>query len=167
MRKATQRLGEMTAGERCLGLAYALLGAMGGILTVATISRLTDGSAELSGWYELWAGISGGIGTSFALYLAGDLIGHAGWSGHRRAIYGGIWVTIVAALICGSLALPILGTMFAPLALLALLASKPSLVLLLAAGLAAVHILVGVWRRERDSIFLYQQFDADNAQARR
>lgn len=157
MRRTAQRLGSMSAGERCLGLAYAVLGALGGILTVVAISRLSDGALGLNGWYELWAGISGGIGFAFSLYLAGDLFGNAGWAGHRRAIYGGLWITIVAALICGSLALPGYGTMFAPLVLAGLFASSPTLVLLLMAVLAAAHILVGVWRRERDSIFIIGQ----------
>jgi hypothetical protein len=141
----------MTDGERCMALAYLVVSLFGCGMAFVTVTQMSDGDIlERSlTLYERWVVLSGGIGGGVGLFLAGEKMGQQGARGHLRAIPAVIWVSFVGALIAGTLALPLYGTMFGPFTLGVTLAGAPVLAALWFANLFGAHVLIAAWRAER------------------
>ena len=136
-------------------MAYGLMAAFGAIFAFLTVVRLRGGVLIDQGFsgYDLWIVLCGALGSAAALRMSGDKMGQTGGKGVVSAIYGGNWISFVGALIAGTLALPLYGTMFGPFVLGVTLYGAPLLAGLWAANLIAVHMLLISWNRERNSIF--------------
>lgn len=155
MRQRLRNRYRLSDGKRAQALAYFLVAVVGLGMGYLNVVRLADGRPLIEGfsWYERWIVLCAGLGAVTALFLSGDRMGQGGpWSA-ARALAGAIWVSIVGAIIAGTLALPLYGTMFAPFSLVITLATSPVIALIWAAHLLGIHILLGIFQRERDSIF--------------
>lgn len=143
-----------TEGERARALAFALVGISSGALGYLAVLHLDQAALfnELS-WYQTWIVAASALGGMIALFLSGDRMGQSGGQGALRAIAGGIWVTFIGALIGGTLALPLYGTMFGPFIATVTLLGAPVLMGLWFFNLAGIHVLLAIYQRERDTIF--------------
>ncbi|WP_377513006.1 hypothetical protein [Octadecabacter sp. R77987] len=155
MRKLWRNRQIPTQGERARALAYIAVALFGAGFAFVTVTRMNGERVLGTGltWYDLWIVISGGIGAAAALFLARDKIGQPGLRGVYRAAFGTVWISFVGALIAGTLALPLYGTMFGPFTLGVTLTSAPMLAMLWFANLLSVHVLMLRWHIERESIF--------------
>ena len=154
MRNLRRTLRDYSEGERARALAFLLVGISSAALGYLAVLHL-DGAAlfdRLTG-YQKWIVGASSLGGMMALFLSGDRMGQSGAIGVLRAVAGGIWVTFIGALIGGTLALPLYGTMFGPFTVVVTLMGAPILALLWVFNLIGVHILMGIYQRERDSIF--------------
>ena len=146
-------------GDRARALAYFLVGvcsAFLGFLSVLQLNRasLFDGFSL----YEWWIVVASGLGGMVALFLSGDRLGQPGFQGLGRAVAGGIWVTFIGALIGGTLSLPLYGTMFGPFIVTVTLIGAPVLCGIWVFNLFSAHVLLGIYQRERDTIFAPEIF---------
>ncbi len=144
----------LTEGERARMLAFVLVGACSaglGYLAVLHLDRAVffDGF----GLYQTWIVVASGIGGMIELFLSGDRMGQPGPAGSARAVAGAIWVTFIGALIGGTLGLPFYGTMFGPFIVVVTLMGAPMLAMLWAFNLFGIHVLMGIYQSERDTIF--------------
>lgn len=142
-------------GERSLAIAYFGIAFFGAVVAFNVVNRL-GGSNEIIrplGGYDLWIIFAGAVGAYGGLYLGRVWLGHAGLKGWGRAIVAIPVISFIAALICGTLALPGHGTMFGPLALLTTMIANPMLAFLWSSMILAAHYRFAEWRIERDTIF--------------
>ena len=155
MRHSMRQLRKPTEGERARALAFMLAGVCSAALGFLAVLHL-DRSVMFNGmsWYQSWIVVAAGIGGVVALFLSGDRMGQSGPWGVARGFAGAIWVTFIGALIGGTLGLPFYGTMFGPFIVCVTLLGAPLLALLWAFNLFGIHMLLGVYQRERDSIFI-------------
>lgn len=154
MRQPLRRFRKLTEGELARALAFFLVGACSAGLGYLAVLHL-DREALFTGlsWYQTWIVVASGLGGVIALFLAGDRLGQSGTTGAMRGAAGAIWVTFIGALIGGTLSLPFYGTMFGPFIVTVTLLGAPLLAMLWAFNLFGVHMLLGIYQRERDSIF--------------
>ncbi len=154
MRQPLRKFRKPTEGERARALAFSLVGASSAGLGFLAVLHL-DRSALFDEFsvYQLWIVAASGLGGMIALFLSGDRLGQSGSRGALRGVAGAIWVTFIGALIGGTLSLPLYGTMFGPFIVVVTLAGAPLLAMLWAFNLFGVHVLLGQYQRERDSIF--------------
>jgi len=144
----------LTCGQIARVLAYVLVAFSSGALGLLAVFHLEKGTVlGTLGWYQIWVMLAAAIGGVLALFLAKERIGQSGVSGWVRGAAGGIWVTTIGALIGGTLALPLYGTMFGPFIVLVTLIGTPILLAIWVCHLAALHMLMRTYQRERDSIF--------------
>lgn len=151
---ALRPLNKVTDGERARALAFFLCGICSSALGFLAVLHL-DKTLMFSSmsWYQIWIVLAAGIGGVVALFLSGDRLGQSGKSGVLRGIGGAIWVTFIGSLIGGTLGLPVFGTMFGPFIVVVTLLGAPLLALLWVFNLFGIHMLLGIYQRERDSIF--------------
>jgi len=144
-----------TEGQRARLIAFFLVALFGMIMGYLAVLRFNDGTALAGGlnWYETWIVVAAGLGGVSALWLAGDRVGQHGPRTTPRVLAGLIWVSLVGAIIAGTLALPVYGTMFAPFTLVVTLMTSPLVVLFWTACMGAVHMCMVTYRSERDSVF--------------
>lgn len=154
MRQRSRKSVKPTEGERARAVAFLLVGACSAGLGYLAVLHLDQGALfdELS-WYQTWIIVASGLGGMIALFLSGDRLGQSGSRGALRAVAGGIWVTFIGSLIGGTLGLPFYGTMFGPFIVCVTFLGAPLLAMLWAFNLLGVHLLLGIFQRERDSIF--------------
>lgn len=145
----------LTAGERRVLFAYAILALIGAALALLVLLRVRPGALfeRPLDTYDWWTVLSGAIGAGLALRLMQVRFGHPGRAGLKAALIGIGGVTLAAPVIAGTLVLPLYGTMFGPLALAVTFAAAPFAGVVWLATLAAVHALFAMLRAERDSIF--------------
>lgn len=155
MRSRSRTRHTRTEGERSRALAFFLIGVFGAGMGLLAVTQLSHGAffSRRMTPYEWYVVVVSAVGAKAALFLAGDRLGQPGLSGYLRGLAGGVWVSFVGALIAGTLALPVYGTMFGPFTLAVTLAGAPMLMGFWLAQLTALHVLMGIWQRERDSIF--------------
>lgn len=144
----------LTEGEGALALAYGIVALFGAGLGLTTVTRLNEGAVFQRPYtnYESWIILSAAIGAAAALFLAGTRVGQPGVQGHLRGMMSTIWVSTVGAIVAGTLALPLYGTMFGPMLFFGTLAGQPLLAALWFANLFCAHLLIGKWRAERESL---------------
>jgi len=143
-------------GERALALALVATALFGAVVAAIAVMRFDDGaviSRPLSP-YELWIVASGAIGAAAGLYLWRHRIGQIGLRGAARSLTGMVLVSALGAVIAGTLALPLYGTMFGPFTLAVILASSPVAAAAWFVNQLAAHLLVQKYHTERDSIFV-------------
>ena len=139
---------------QCVWLAHgAVFGfsAVAGLLTALRLKH--SGGFPDVGAFDLWVTMACGLGGLSALVLAGNKMGGKGIRGLVRAFYGALWITCVGAIIAGTLALPLYGTMFAPLMLGITFVGSPELALLWFANFLAIHVLMWGYRSKQDRFF--------------
>lgn len=155
MRLINRKRGKPSEGERARALAYFLVGICSAFLGFLAVLHLNNASLfDRFSLYEWWIVVASGLGGMVALFLSGDRLGQAGLKGFSRAVAGGIWVTFVGALVGGTLSLPLYGTMFGPFIVTVTLIGAPVLATIWVFNLLGAHVLLGIYRRERESIFL-------------
>lgn len=154
MRQPLRKSKKFTDGDRARALAFMLVALCSAGLGYLAVLHLDRSAlfAPLS-WYQTWIVMACSMGGVIALFLSGDRIGQSGIPGALRAATGTIWVTFIGALLGGSLALPIYGTMFGPFIITVTFLGAPILAMLWVFSFASVHMLLGIYQRERDSIF--------------
>ena len=145
----------LTQGERSIALAYFGVAFFGGALGLNVVVSLGGAAALIAPFnaYDYWLMFSGVLGGIAGLFVGRDWMGHDGLAGIGRALIGIIWISFVGALVGGTLALPFYGTMFGPFIVIVTLLGAPLLAMLWAINLMGIHMLFGVYQRERDSIF--------------
>lgn len=154
----TRSRNQITEGARARMSAFAMAGVSSGGLGFLAVLHLDQMAIfdPLSA-YQYWVLASSAVGGILALYLAGDRIGRSGTLGFLQGIAGGIWLTFVGALIGGTLALPLYGTMFGPFIVLVTLLGAPFIAFVWVCNLVALHLLMRRYQAERDSIFTVKQ----------
>ncbi len=142
-------------GERALAIALLATALFGAVVATIAVMRFDRGAVigrPLSP-YEIWIVASGAIGAAAGLYLWRHRIGHLGPRGAVRSLGGMVLVSVLGAVIAGTLALPLYGTMFGPFTLVVILASSPFAAMAWFVNQLAAHLLVQRFHAERDSIF--------------
>jgi len=159
MRAKKKRPIFLSEGERSLFMALLATALFGAGVALAIVMRFDDAALmgrQLSP-YELWIVLSGAIGAASALYLLRSRIGQPHQDNPVRAALRFLTTTVLTsalgAVIGGTMALPLYGTMFGPFTLIVILAGSPFLLLLWCANQFAAHKLLRTWHSERDSIF--------------
>ena len=154
MRPFLRKTRKISEGERARALAFLLVGVCSAGLGYLAVLHLDSAALfERLSWYQLWIVMAPGPGGRIALFLSGDRMGQSGPQGAMRAVAGAIWLPFIGALIGGTLGLPLYGTMFGPFIVFVTLAGAPILAMLWAFNLFGIHMLMGTYQRERDSIF--------------
>lgn len=154
MRRPLKKFRSPTEGERARALAYLLMAvSSAGLGYLAVVHLDSDALFAPLSWHQLWIIIAASLGGVSALFLSGDRMGQQGAGAGLRAAAAAIWVTFIASLVGGTLGLPIYGTMFGPFIVVVTFMGAPVLALLWLFNLLGIHILMGTYQRERDSIF--------------
>lgn len=158
----------LTTGERKLVLAYLAVAIFGAFLALCAVMQLGQGALLLRALtnYEIWTCMAGALGGSLGLYVVQDHLGLAGWRGWMRALGGMVMLCFTGSLITGTMALPLYGTMFGPFTLTMILAGSPLVAVMWVMTLCGVHLLLTIWRAERDSIFTTHRLDPRERAAR-
>ena len=146
--KSTFRL---TRGEKAYVVAYAIVIAVAAGLTVYVLAGLDQGAAQTGGApiYSIWTVIAGVIGGALSLYAARGWLGMTGAMGWARAVVGSTAAALIAAIIAGSLIMPVYGTFYAPVMLATEFAANPLLALGWYAAMLGAHSLMTVLTVER------------------
>ena len=140
-----------TTGEKRLLAAATGVGTCGGIAAFVIVTQMGQNKAMLRSLTDadLWFVTAGVLGAMAGLYIGRRWFGHEGVRGLLRTLAGLIVVSFVGALVGGTLALPLYGTMFGPMMFTLTLAANPVLAVLWINTLIGAHLLIRVWRRER------------------
>ncbi|SMY07741.1 hypothetical protein [Flavimaricola marinus] len=152
MRMGIARWRRLSLGERRLVLGCLITAILGAFLALIVVLRLDPDAVfqrPLS-LYEQWILVAGAFGGGAGVILARDRLGRAGII---KPLAGLVIMTFVAAIIGGTLALPLYGTMFGPFTLAVIFTASPMIAALWFANGFAVHLMVRSWHSERDSIF--------------
>ena len=146
----------LTDGERSFVLAHFATAAIGAIMAFNAVMRMGQGNIFTQSLtaYDFWIIASGAVGAAMGLYLNRHRMGQGGASGAVQALGAILLSNLTGAVICGTLALPLYGTMFGPFTLIIILLSSPLLCLIWVANQLAVHLLLARFHAERDSIFV-------------
>jgi hypothetical protein len=144
-----------TAGEKRLYAAAMAVTLAGGVVSFSVVTQMGDNKAMLRSLSsaDYWFVIAGMCGSLAALFAGRDWLGHGGIVGVLKLIAGILAITFMGTIIGGTLALPLYGTMFGPMMFVVTIAAHPVLALVWLNALIAAHLLMTLWRRERDSIF--------------
>ncbi len=153
----------LTQGEQSILLAYFGVGFFGAAMARNVVITLGGVAAVMTPFstYDYWVVFCGVVGACAGLYMGRDWLGHSGARGVALAMIGMIWISFLGGLVGGSLALPLYGTMFGPFTLFVSLFSAPLLGIFWGCILVAAHLLLKIWRAERDSIFDAAPSDAE------
>lgn len=152
MRSMTLLGSDRTQGERRMIVSYITTGAFGAVVALLVVLRLGEEESfhRALSLYEIWILSSGALGAMLALRMTRDRLGRPGWRDPALGILG---ASFLGAVIAGTLALPLYGTMFGPFAMFVVFVASPFTALLWFANLILVHFLMRIWHAERDSIF--------------
>jgi len=153
MRRWWPTLDGTTPGERLAAAAYLLIMALGVTLAAAIAARIeVAGATPLTATlYDGWIALAGGIGAGLGLHAARPALSRP--SAAAPFLGAGI-LFLAGSVIAGTLALPIYGTMFGPMALAVLLAASPVAAMSALGTVALATWLLRHWQAERDSIFM-------------
>ncbi|MEJ6398452.1 hypothetical protein [Yoonia sp. 208BN28-4] len=146
----------LTEGERSIVFALCGIAFFGAIVAFIVVNQLGGQSQIVRPLttYDYWIICSGALGAPAGAFLARNWFGHPGGAGVMKACVGIIVTSFLSSIIAGTLALPFYGTMFGPFSLIVTMVASPMLALIWAAMLLGAHLLVAVYRRERETIFV-------------
>ncbi len=149
------KLPKHSTGERGIYLAYCVVGVFGAVLAFLVVNQLAGNEQILSkvGAYDLWAIVSGAVGATSGLYLGRRWLGGPGLAGWLNALVAIPVVSFMGSLVAGTIALPIYGTMFGPLALAVTLYENVIVLFLWIWTVLVTHSLFCEYRKERLTIF--------------
>lgn len=144
----------MSEGQNVRFLAYLIVAVSSGMLGLFAILQMEQETlfAQRT-WYQTWVVAASAIGGATALFLGQGRLGGAGLRGMISGLAGGLWVTFVGAVIGGTLALPLYGTMFGPFIVTVTFLGMPVLAVQWGCVVLAVHVLLGGYQRERQAAF--------------
>lgn len=143
-------------GERGVFFAYGIISLFGAGLSFLVVNQL-GGSADILrplGIYDVWTIISGAVGAAMGLYVGRRWLGSAGLSGWVKAMIAIPVISFIASLAGGTLALPIYGTMFGPMALAVTFYENVIVLVFWVWTVLIAHVLFTTHRKERDSLFI-------------
>ncbi len=151
-----RRQSNLTEGERSFVLAHVATAVFGAILALSAVMRMHPGVffAQPMSVYDIWIVLCGAIGGALGLYMNRHRIGQGGPAGMVQALGAIVLSNVTGAVICGTLALPLFGTMFGPFTLIMILISSPLLCLIWLANQLGAYLLLARYHTERDSIFV-------------
>lgn len=140
----------LTRGEKAYVVAYAAVIAMSAGVTLLIASGLEGINVlELEPTlFTLWTVFAGGLGGGMALRAAKGWMGKPGALGLTRAIVGSIAVAILAAIVAGTLIVPLYGTVYGPLLIVSEFIAKPWLAVVWFAVLIGGHYLMAILEEE-------------------
>ena len=149
MRSMTLLGTDFTQGERRMIVGYITTGAFGAVVALLVVFRLGEEEIFRRGLslYEIWILVAGALGAMLAMRMT------LGRPGLRDPALGILGASFLGAIIAGTLALPLYGTMFGPFAMFVVFVGSPFTALLWFANLILVHFMMRLWHAERDSIF--------------
>lgn len=130
-----------------LYLHYFCIG-LGTGMAAVTVMRNSGVIAHHSMLFCLWIAFVAGAGAVCAFHLHRHKLGWPGMHGVRRALKANLVMLMVGALVAGTLAVPALGTLYAPFIAVALMISGPMPFIMLVVNVALTHILMVYWRRD-------------------
>ncbi len=142
---------QLSKGEKAYAVAYAIVMSVAAGLTVYVMAGV-EGDAALpveASFYSIWTVIAGIIGGALALYAARGWLGLAGILGWVRALVGGTAAALIAAVIAGSLIMPLYGTFYAPVMLATEFIEVPLLAIGWYAAIFGAHYLMTALNEER------------------
>ncbi|MFQ1699795.1 hypothetical protein ACJ5NV_04285 [Loktanella agnita] len=141
----------LTRGEKLLALAFGAVIAMSAGMTILIMSGFEHENPRPPepSLYDHWIVLSGAFSGGFTLYLARGWMGMQGTLGIARALVGSIILAFVAAVMTGTLIMPIYGTLFGPIMLVTQFIELPALAVLWFVIAVVVHALIAIWREER------------------
>ena len=150
------RLNSLTDGERRFVVAHLASAMIGAILAFNAVMRMGQGKffAQPLSAYEIWIILAGAIGGALGLYLNRHRMGQGGPIGVLQALGATVMANMTGAVICGTLALPLYGTMFGPFTMIVILVSSPMVFVIWVGNQVAAHLLMARYYAERDSIFV-------------
>jgi hypothetical protein len=156
VRVLLSRLNSLTEGERSFVLAHVATALIGAILAFSAVMRMGQGEffAQPMSAYDIWIVLSGALGGALGLYLNRHRMGQVGTFGAVQALSAVVLSNVTGAVICGTLALPLYGTMFGPFTLIMILVSSPLVCAVWLINQIAAHLLLARFHAERDSIFV-------------
>ena len=142
---------QLTRGEKAYIVAYAIVISVAAGLTVYVLAGLENAAPQPGGapLYSIWTVIAGIVGGALSLYAARGWLGGLGGFGFARALIGATAAALIAAIIAGSLIMPVYGTFFAPVMLATEFAANPLLAIGWYAAMLVAHFLMTVLTRER------------------
>jgi hypothetical protein len=147
---------QFSYGER--GVIWSYLGVcLIGALVALSVGLTLNGSSSLTTFpspYDLWLAFSGALGAGSALYLGRGFLGRSDLWGMICVLVGLPFISFGGALIAGTLALPIYGTMFGPLALISTFIENPFLAAIWATAIFGAHAGQALYQGEQDSDYL-------------
>jgi hypothetical protein len=137
-------------------LAHSATALLGAVVALTAIVRMRQGEffSEPMTAYSLWFILSGAIGGALGLYMHRHRMGQGGSYPAVQALGAIVLSNATGAVICGTLTLPLYGTMFGPFTLIMILVSSPVVSLIWLVNQLAVHLLLARFHAERDSIFV-------------
>ena len=141
----------LSRGEKAYAVAYAIVMSVSAGLTVYVMAGV-EGDAALpveASFYSIWTVIAGVIGGALALYSARGWLGLTGVLGWVRAFVGGMAAALIAAVIAGSLIMPLYGTFYAPVMLATEFVQLPLLAIGWFAAIFGAHYLMTALTEER------------------
>ena len=141
----------LTKGEKAFALACAGVIAMTAGITMLIMSGVEGQSAiqAESSWYALWIVFAGALGGGVALFATRGWLGQSGALGLARAVVGSIALGFIAAIVAGTLILPLFGTFYAPFMLVTEFIDKPWLAVAWFVVLIGAHYMMNVLVEER------------------
>jgi hypothetical protein len=141
----------LTKGEKAFVLAYGAVIAMTAGITLLIMSGVEGANAIPTdpSFYTFWIIFAGALSGGASLYAAHGWMGQPGGFGLARAMVGSLAVAFVAALIAGTMILPIYGTFYAPVMLITEFIDKPWLALAWFVVLMGAHYMMTIILEER------------------
>ena len=154
---------QLSRGEKAYAIAYAIVMSVAAGLTVFVMAGV-EGDAALpveASFYSIWTVIAGIIGGALALYAARGWLGLAGVLGWVRALVGGTAAALIAAVIAGSLIMPLYGTFYAPVMLATEFVQMPILAFGWYAAIFGAHYLMTALNEERTWGYVEEEVSND------
>jgi hypothetical protein len=140
----------LTRGEKAYVIAYAAVIAMSAGMTLLIATGISG--INILGLnptlFNFWIVFAGGLGGGMALRAARGWMGKPGALGFSRAIVGSVVVAILAAIVAGTLILPLYGTVYGPLLLVSEFIAKPWLAMAWFGVLFGGHYLMAILEEE-------------------
>jgi len=128
---------------RGAGIAYLIIALFGAGLAFLVVNRLggSDVIIRPLGAYDFWVIFSGALGAILGVISSRKWFGKKGMSGVMNVAVGVPLISFLAAIYAGTLALPVYGTMFGPLALAVTFYESPLLMIMWGWTLLCVHLI--------------------------
>jgi len=146
------KISSTTEGERGVFTAYAIISVFGALLSFVVVNGLGGQTHILRplGSYDFWVIFAGGVGAGIGLYAGRKWLGKPGLVGWLNALFAVPAITLLASLVAGTLALPLYGTMFGPMALTITFVEHSLLLFLWVWTVLLAHSMFVAFHKEQD-----------------
>ncbi|WP_322889602.1 MULTISPECIES: hypothetical protein [unclassified Yoonia] len=145
--------------------AYAGVTGVTGVVGYLVMSgaALWPNVAGTIGVYDAWMILAGALAGLAAMVIARGWLGMPGVLGAIRACFGALVMAILAALIGGSLIMPVYGTYYAPFVVLSAFIANPLWAVLWCGGVGVAHAVLSQAERRRLAILSKQEQQAQSS----